>query len=44
MALVGLHNFDEIDASFVEEVEPVVEPHQTSPYTHIEFEELEYDR
>ncbi len=44
MALVGLHNFEEIDASFVEEVEPVVAPHQTSPYIHIQFEELEYER
>jgi glycolate oxidase len=44
MALLGLHNFEEIDTSFVEEAEPVVEPHQTSPYIHIEFEELEYDR
>ena len=44
MALVGLRNFDEIDESHVEEVEPVVPPHQTSPYIHIQFEELEYDR
>jgi len=44
MALLGLHNFGEIDASFVEESEPVVPPHVTSPYTLIDFEELEYDR
>jgi len=44
MALLGLHNFGEIDASYVEESEPVVPPHVTSPYTLIEFEELEYDR
>ena len=44
MALLGLRNFEEIDRSFVEEAEPVVEPHPTSPYIHIEFEELEYDR
>ncbi len=44
MALLGLHNFGEIDESFVEESEPVIEPHVTSPYTLIDFEELEYDR
>lgn len=44
MALLGLHNFGEIDASFVEESEPVVPPHVTSPYTLIQFEEPEYDR
>jgi len=44
LALLGLHNFGEIDASFVEESEPVVPPHVTSPYTLIAFEELEYDR
>jgi glycolate oxidase len=44
MALLGLHNFDEIDRSFVEEAEPVIDPHQTSPYVHIDFPELEYDR
>ena len=44
MALLGLHNFDEIDSSFVEEAEPVIDPHQLSPYIHLNFEELEYDR
>lgn len=44
MSLLGLHNFDEIDRSFVEEAEPVIDPHQTSPYIHIDFPELEYDR
>jgi len=44
MALLGLRNFAEIDSSFVEEVEPIIEPHVISPYTHIDIEELEYDR
>ena len=44
MALLGLHNFDEIDSSFVEQAEPVIDPHQLSPYVHLELEELEYDR
>lgn len=44
MALLGLHNFDEIDSSFVEEAESVIDPHQLSPYIHLNFEELEYDR
>ena len=44
MSLLGLHNFDEIDSSYVEEAEPVIEPHQLSPYSHLNFEELEYDR
>ena len=43
MALLGLHNFQEIDRSFVEEAEPVIDPHITSPYVHIDFPELEYD-
>lgn len=44
MSLLGLHNFDEIDSSFIEEAEPVIDPHQFSPYIHLNFEELEYDR
>ena len=44
MALLGLRNFAEIDSSFVEGVEPIIEPHVISPYTHIDIEELEYDR
>ena len=44
MALLGLRNFTEIDSSFVEKVEPIIEPHVISPYTHIDIEELEYDR
>ena len=44
MSLLGLHNFDEIDSSYVEEAEPVIDPHQLSPYIHLNFEELEYDR
>ena len=44
MALLGLHDFSELDASFVEEVEPLMPAHQTSPYTHIELEEREYER
>ncbi len=43
MALLGLCNFGEIDSSYVEEAEPVVEPHQLSPYIHLNFDELEYD-
>ena len=44
MALLGLRNITELDASYVEEVEPLMPPHQTSPYTHIELEEREYER
>jgi glycolate oxidase len=44
MALCGLHNFEEINSDFIQEVEPVIDPHVTSPYTHIDFQELEYDR
>ena len=44
MALLGLHNFSKLDASYVEEVEPLMPAHQTSPYTHIELEEREYER
>jgi len=44
MALLGLHDFSELDATFVEEVEPLMPAHQTSPYTHIELEEREYER
>ncbi|MBK17597.1 MAG: alpha-hydroxy-acid oxidizing enzyme [Rhodospirillaceae bacterium] len=44
MALLGLHDFSEIDASFVEAVEPLIEPSVTSPYTHIEYDEREYER
>ncbi|MBD19871.1 MAG: alpha-hydroxy-acid oxidizing enzyme [Rhodospirillaceae bacterium] len=43
MALLGLHDFSELDATFVEEVEPLMPAHQTSPYTHIELEEREYE-
>jgi isopentenyl diphosphate isomerase/L-lactate dehydrogenase-like FMN-dependent dehydrogenase len=44
MALLGAHNIEEIDSSFVEEAEPVTDPHQLSPYIHLTFQELEYDR
>ena len=44
MSLLGIHNFGEIDSSYVEEAEPVIDPHQLSPYIHLNFEELEYDR
>lgn len=45
MALVGLHNFGELkDGNFIEPAEPVVEPHQISPYPHIDLPELEYER
>jgi len=44
MALLGLHAFDELDETFVEPAEPVVQPHATSPYGMIELKELEYDR
>lgn len=44
LALLGLHNFGEIDESYVEPSEPVIAPHVTSPYPLIDFEELEYDR
>ena len=44
MQLTGLHNFSECDGSFVEPAEPVVSPHQISPYTHIDLPELEYVR
>jgi len=44
MGLLGARSIDEIDAACVEEDEPVVAPHVTSPYPMIEFEELEYDR
>ncbi len=44
MQLTGLHNFEECDRSFIEPAEPVVAPHQISPYPHIELPELEYGR
>ena len=44
MQLTGLHNFSECDGSFVEPAEPVVSPHQISPYTHIDLPEPEYGR
>ncbi|MEK9683698.1 MAG: alpha-hydroxy acid oxidase [Rhodospirillaceae bacterium] len=44
MQLTGLRDLKECDRNFIEPAEPVVAPHQISPYPHINLPELEYKR